>query len=129
VTSLPVKGYVSQNCSNPVLRVSLIFARMPGLRGVTVQPLLLTLFVGHTGRERDICCYTFRKVCCCLAVTAQQCSEGGAVRLVDGGTVNQNGVRGRVEICINHQWGTVCDDDWGLLEARVTCRQLGFDCQ
>ena len=68
------------------------------------SPLLLTLFVGHTGsyyRERDICCYTFRQVCCCLAVIAQQCSEDGAVTLVDGETANQSGVRGRVEICIN----------------------------
>ena len=72
-------------------------------------------------------------VCLCLAVTAQrsaqQCSEDGEVRLVGGENVNQSGVRGRVEICINHQWGTVCSDDWGLLEARVTCRQMGFDCQ
>ncbi|CAI8031474.1 Deleted in malignant brain tumors 1 protein, partial [Geodia barretti] len=66
-------------------------------------------------------------VCLCLAVTAQQCSEDGEVRLVGGENVNQSGVRGRVEICINHQWGTVCSDDWGLLEARVTCRQMGFD--
>ena len=64
-----------------------------------------------------------------VIVTGQQCSEEGVVRLVDG--VNVDGVRvyGRVEICINQQWGTVCDD-WDVAEALVACSQLGFyDCK
>ena len=49
------------------------------------------------------------------------CSDGD-VRLADGLLENQ----GRVEICYQNQWGTICSDSWGDTDARVVCRQLGY---
>ena len=55
------------------------------------------------------------------------CGEDGSVRLVDGAHMNE----GRLEVCINGQWGTVCndgpteDDGFDIDAARVVCQQLG----
>ena len=50
--------------------------------------------------------------------------EDGEVRLADG----THETNGRVEICQNGLWGSVCSDyDWDVQDARVVCRQLGFE--
>ena len=57
-------------------------------------------------------------------VNCQRCGadEDGDIRLSDGRT----DLEGRVEICLDNEWGTVCDDGWEEEDASVVCRQLGF---
>ena len=49
------------------------------------------------------------------------CTDGD-IRLMDG----TNELNGRVEICINNVWGTVCDSGFDSREAQVICKQLNY---
>ena len=44
------------------------------------------------------------------------------IRLVGG----RSSYEGRVDICINGVWGSVCHGGWDSSDARVVCRQLGL---
>ena len=60
-----------------------------------------------------------------VTVTQSNCSDGD-VRLEGGLTEYE----GRVEICINQAWGTICSGSswysyWGVVDGRVVCRQVG----
>ena len=50
-----------------------------------------------------------------------QCNNGD-VRLVNGTTPSE----GRVEVCLNNGWGSVCDPSWTNADAMVVCNQLNL---
>ena len=65
--------------------------------------------------------------CAAISTLAGDC-EDGEVRLV-GGTTNEQSLSmdGRLEVCFNNAWGTVCNNSFRLVDAEVACNQLvGF---
>lgn len=60
-------------------------------------------------------------ICQDISTLVSNCSDGD-VRLVNGSSV----LEGRVEVCLNDAWGTVCDTRFNEDVATVICRQLNF---
>lgn len=48
--------------------------------------------------------------------------SAGLIRLTDG----PDSYQGRLEVCLNGVWGTVCRDSFDGSDAMVACKQLGF---
>ena len=73
--------------------------------------------------------YTFRLynsavggiVCQGNATSNIECTSG-EVKLVGGQIASE----GRLEVCVDGFWGTVCDEGWDEEDALVVCRQLGL---
>ncbi len=64
-----------------------------------------------------------------VSADGQLLCGNGDIRLVGG----QSSFEGRIEVCWNNEWGTVCDDEIDLASqevvdnfATVVCRQLGL---
>ena len=60
-------------------------------------------------------------VCQALSTELSNCTSGD-IRLVNG----TNELEGRLEICVNNVWGTVCSQGFTADDAEVVCDQLGF---
>ena len=50
------------------------------------------------------------------------CSTDWELRLVNGGS----SLEGRLEVCLNGVWGTICDQSWDDTDAGVACSQMGY---
>lgn len=48
--------------------------------------------------------------------------QNGTIRLSGSGYATM----GRVELCMNGEWGTVCRDSFDDYDASVVCKQLGY---
>ena len=56
-----------------------------------------------------------------INATVDTSCGNGDVRLVGGA----NYLEGRVEMCYNKLWGSVCHRSWDTADANVVCEQLG----
>ncbi|CAI8027233.1 Scavenger receptor cysteine-rich domain superfamily protein, partial [Geodia barretti] len=81
--------------------------------------------VACTGNETELtlCSHNSSHDCSHSEDASVQCRcADGEVSLVGGSGPHE----GRVQVCKNGVWGTVCDDSWSAYDAIVVCRQLGY---
>ena len=88
-------------------------------------PTVLTNMQELVSESKVLLCSTAWKFSMCIYLFHAVPCTPGQLQLAGSNIPNE----GRVEICINNVWGTVCDDFWGSADASVVCRQLGYSVQ
>uniref|UniRef100_A0A3P9GXQ0 Soluble scavenger receptor cysteine-rich domain-containing protein SSC5D n=1 Tax=Oryzias latipes TaxID=8090 RepID=A0A3P9GXQ0_ORYLA len=98
-------------CGTPLLNVMQNFGEAQGLAGIK------TSCVGNETSISNCQLQEFKESCIDATVI---CSNSKPIRLING----TDRCSGRVEVYYEGQWGTVCDDKWGMQEAAVACREM-----
>ncbi|XP_038582841.1 scavenger receptor cysteine-rich type 1 protein M130-like [Micropterus salmoides] len=100
------------NCGTPVTQAeALYFGEARDLVGVK------TTCFGNETSLSQCSIQEFKESCSDATVV---CTNSKPIRLING----TNRCSGRVEVYHDGQWGTVCDDRWGMQEAAVACREM-----
>ncbi|XP_074470969.1 scavenger receptor cysteine-rich type 1 protein M130-like isoform X1 [Sebastes fasciatus] len=102
------------NCGNPTFQTEVLhFGEARNVGGIKPNCV---------GNESSIsqCTLQDSKESCVDATIL--CTNSKPIRLVNG----THRCSGRVEVYHDGQWGTICDDRWGMPEAAVVCREM--DC-
>ncbi|XP_061602330.1 deleted in malignant brain tumors 1 protein-like [Cololabis saira] len=100
------------SCGSPVVQSEVpYFGEALGLSGIK------TTCAGNETSLSQCLLQDFKESCIDATVV---CKNSRPIRLMNG----TNRCSGRVEVFNEGQWGTVCDDRWGMPEATVACREL-----
>ncbi|XP_017282854.1 deleted in malignant brain tumors 1 protein [Kryptolebias marmoratus] len=100
------------SCGSPLVQTTVpFFGESQALSG------LKTSCAGNETSISECQLQDFKESCVDATIV---CMNNKPLRLVNG----TNRCSGRVEVYYEGQWGTVCDDKWGMHEADVTCREL-----
>ena len=127
--NLSISLFRLQNCTYHLIYI--IFTGAVAYRsayfGLGSDPIVLNN-VACTGNESSLfdCVYSPAHNCVHFEDAGVSCGNASCnnsgVRLVNGFTDYE----GRVEVCLNGVWGTVCDDFWSTNDAVVVCNQLNI---
>ena len=100
----------------------------PGLFPATSETLIYTsdillgYFTGPAPPTGTGCTHADDMTVFCQEEEFYECHTGD-IRLAGTGSTT---TEGRLEICVNDEWGTVCDDSWHVTASAVACKVLGM---
>ena len=82
--------------------------------------LMIKMLVYHVKVTSYLCLSIHILACYVCHSHAVPCADRD-VRLVEG-----NVGSGRIEVCYNNSWGTICSNSWDNVDASVACKQSGY---
>lgn len=112
--------YVSQMAITSAVLQTVMLEGAFAIRLVMVLVIVVTTLITPVLLQVRYCGHR-----CMLHLTSYNCLAGcteGLIRLVDG----NDKYEGRLEMCVDGNWGTVCENGFGSIDAVKACAQLNL---